>query len=266
MAHRPIGTARRSRTNYTALLRELQGHKTDGPETAAVRSPPPKTPPPAPLPDPGFRHRLLSNEAVRYFYSQTDGVLHDKTCRLARQIPDEKLCWSGSYRPDLVQCPDCRLKAYLRLGARDACRAAAYEPLFEAMGFSEELLRRMYVEQGIRTEIVGPGWLKLWGREDTWLLEPAPDGKALRLMHNNYRAQPDGSRRFAPGFHEQAASVTAQVAVSMITRYSYEKHKANMAVWKAHRAGDTPHKAVRQRPGIWRRLWDRLRALFGKRQ
>lgn len=268
MARRPSHAARRSRADYTALLNELQKRKPADSvsETAASQPPAPKAKPASAPPSISpFRQRLMSDEGILYFYSQAGDVIHDKTCRAARLIPDEALRWSDSYRPDLMQCPDCRLKAYLRLGARDASRTAAYEKLFETMGFSEKLLRRMYVHDGIQTEIIGPDRLKLWGNEDVWLLELLADRKSLRLLHNNYCALPDGGRSFVPGFHEQAAPATAEYAVSVIAGYTYEKHKAAAAKRNVCSGNEASFTPTQQHPNVWLKLWNWLRALFGKR-
>lgn len=129
-----------------------------------------------------YRHRV-----DYYLYAKGDHVIHDKTCPEARKIRDEDLRYSEGYPNHLHPCPHCRTKAYLRLGARDLHNLRGYEALFEEMGISPQLQRRLYVHEGIRTEYLGPGRLKLWGKEDSWILETIPESTRLRLLHNNYR-------------------------------------------------------------------------------
>jgi len=213
----------RERSDYTKLLAELQKQTTAGPweKEAPVKGSEAKSPPVS-----SFRHRLMSDERICYLYAKGGNEIHDKTCPEARNINDSDLCSSGTYLSNMRQCPCCQTKAYLRLGARDFSRFSAYKEIFEQMGISPRLQRRMYVHDGIRTEYLGPGRLKLLGSEDTWILEVISGTGHLRLLHNNYRPLEDGTRQFVPGYHEQLICVSAQYAISVIAGYTYAAHKA----------------------------------------
>lgn len=188
-----------------------------------------------------FRQRIMSDERVRYLYEKGGNVLHDKTCSETRKISDQDLFSSERYLNHMRPCPLCQTKAYLRLGARDFSRFADYEAIFEQMQISPQLQRRMYVHEGMRTEYLGPGRIKLWGSEDTWILESLSGTGSLRLLHNNYRALEDGTRQFTPGYHEQMICASAKYAVSVIAKYTYAKHKAAMEQRQATSAAvDTP--------------------------
>ncbi len=171
----------------------------------------------------------MSDERILYFYSGSGGEVHDKTCPQARDISDQDLRWSNTYLNHLPQCSLCWMKAYLRLGTRDLFRSSNYETLFSEMGMPSQLLRRIYVHEGMQTETIGSGRLKIRCREDTWLLEAVPGTHHLRLFQNNYRANSDGSRTFTPGYHEQAVCACARYAVKVIVGYTYIGHKAALA-------------------------------------
>ncbi len=206
-----------------------------------------------------FRHRLMSDEQICYLYAKGGNEIHDKTCPEVRKISDSDLCSSGKYLSHMRQCPCCQTKACLRLGARDFSRFSAYKEIFEQMGISPRLQRRMYVHDGIRTEYLGPGRLKLRGIEDAWILEMISGAGHLRLLHNNYRPLKDGTRQFVPGYHEQMVCASAKHAISVIAGYTYAAHKT-----AAERRQDTasPVAEIVERPITPPRplnLWERFK-------
>lgn len=212
----------RKKTDYTRLLSELQGQGF------------PPSPKPTPVVTSGpkmtfssYRQRIMSDETVKYLYSQSGGELHDKSCPEALKIPDEELCCSKEYLTELTQCPLCAVKAYVRLGAKDLYNFHRYERLFERMRFDSPLIRQMYVQKGLETS-AGSNGLTIWGKEDSWRLEFWEDSDKTRLMHNNYRPLPDGTRVFTEGYHVQAEWATPQYALTVIAGYTYEGHKAAM--------------------------------------
>lgn len=214
----------RERIDYTQLLAELQAGSAaaDSLVTAPVSTEDHQA-------LSRFRQRLMSDEHILYFYSGSGGEVHDKTCPRTREILDQNLRWSKTYPNHLPQCSLCWMKAYLRLGARDLFRNSDYESLFAEMGMTSKLLRRMYVHKGMQTEIIGSDRLKIRCREDTWLLEAVPGTRYLRLFHNNYQANADGSRTFTSGYHEQAVCACAKYAVKVIAGYTYDGHQAALA-------------------------------------
>lgn len=246
----------RERSDYTQLLSELQTHNAVSPsgETALTKKEKAKPPKIS-----SFRQRLMSDERVLYFYKKSENELHDKTCPEARKISDDDLRWSETYLHHLRQCPLCQTKAYLRLGARDISRLSDYEKLFQQMRISPQLQRRMYVHEGMRTEYLGSGRLKIWGSEDTWLLEEIPGTDRLRLLHNNYRTLADGMRQFVTGYHEQSVCATAKYAVFVIAGYTYAGHKAAMERRQEALASTVETVNTPQTPPRPLNMWERFK-------
>jgi len=212
----------RERKDYAWLLSELQGKENP--------APPPKTPAAELEPKKSFspfRQRIMSDETVKYLYSKEGGMFHDKSCSEARNIPDSELCYSRKYLSNIPQCPLCAVKAYVRLGAKDFYNFPIYERLFLRMKFNPSSLRRMYVQEKMRTSASSNG-LTIWGKEDSWRLEFWDGSNTTRLMHNNYHPLPDGTRVFMPGYHIQAERATPAYALTVIAEYTYEGHKAAM--------------------------------------
>lgn len=222
MGRKPTRGIHRERVDYTDLLAELQSPK---PECPSRKSSPAEKKAALPEISPA-RQKLMSDEHICYLYAKGDTVVHDKTCPEVRKVRDEDLRYSEKYPTHLHPCPHCQTKAYLRLGAKDLYNLRGYEALFEQMGISPQLQRRLYVHEGIQTEYLGPGRLKIWGKEDTWLLEAIPGSTHLRLLHNNYCPVEGGARRFVSGYHEQVVCASAKYAFSVIIGYTYAGHMA----------------------------------------
>ncbi len=239
----------KDRTDYTTLLTELNDNTVTKPVDITT---PPREEPQISL----FRQRLLSDERIKYFYS--DGAkLHDKTCPLARKIADAELRWAEDYPIHLTPCPICEIQAYLRLGARDFSQSADYERIFKEMQLTPKTLRRVYVHEKMNTEIITRNCLKIWCKEDVWLLNTEPKTHLLRLRHNNYHSKPDGSREFYPGFHEQMLCKSATYAFKVIAGYTYDKHKAAVANRQNHATSAEPvQQQTDSNPpmSIWQRL------------
>lgn len=258
MSRKPTRGIYRQRVDYTGLLSELQSQGVEVP----VRKEPPAEEKKALSPEISLaRRRLMSDERIRYLYAKGDHVIHDKTCHEVRKIRDEDLRHAEGYPNHLHPCPHCQTKAYLRLGARDFHNLRGYEALFTQMGISPQLQRRLYVHEGIQTEYLGPGRLKIWGKEDTWILEAIPESTRLRLLHNNYCPLEDGTRRLVSGYHEQAVYASAKYAFSVVIKYTYSAHIA--AAERRQEAAGAP-KEPPCPPRVWERfkLW--LKGLFQK--
>ena len=49
-----------------------------------------------------FRNRIMSDETVKYIYSEKESILHDKHCLYAKEIPDSDLFYEKQYLPCLL--------------------------------------------------------------------------------------------------------------------------------------------------------------------
>lgn len=216
-----------------------------------------------------FRQRVMSDETVKYLYSKSGGCLHDKSCPVARDIPDGELYCSKDYLPNIPQCPICAAKAYVRLGAKDFYNYSLYEKLFQRMQFTPALLRRMYVDEKMQTKASVNG-LTIWGKEDTWRLEFRDGSDTMRLMHNNYHPLSDGTRIFTRGYHRQVRKATAYYALTVISGYTYAGHKEAMirrekaAQEPVYQGPISPKKSPARKitvAGIWEKavwVWEKV--------
>lgn len=147
------------------------------------------------------RQQILSNENIRYFWSEDENVIHYKTCHCARCIPDEKLKYSNTYNSSMDQCPECAIKSYVMAYARDFEQYKRYEQDYRDMGISHKLLRKMYVDYHITTRRAIDG-IYLINDGEWWKITKDTEKGYLRLFHNNYYIK-QGERIRCEGFHEQ---------------------------------------------------------------
>lgn len=213
-------------SDFSDLLSELQGNRNsdmmiDG--TAAIAIPSPVLAFPV-RKESEERHRLMSNQKVKYFYSKQGRVIHDKCCDGAKCISDEELQWSENYLPSLSICPDCMIKAYILEGAKDPKEFDKYQDFFEKSQMSDEQIRNVYIDNGMKTRI-SPGIMTIWHKEDTWRIKCLPKKGHVQLYHNNYVVRKKGVREFTQGFHIQSsicADTDIAYALSIIKNYEYK--------------------------------------------
>ena len=54
-----------------------------------------------------FRNRIMSDETVKYIYSEKESILHDKHCLYAKEIPDSDLFYEKHYETVSKVCIAC---------------------------------------------------------------------------------------------------------------------------------------------------------------
>lgn len=90
-------------SDFTDLLDELQGKKenTEIVDGALALDASSSTEPVCAYEESEERHRIMSNQKIKYLYSKKDGIIHDKHCNNAKDILDKDLLWAGEYLPKL---------------------------------------------------------------------------------------------------------------------------------------------------------------------
>ncbi len=248
----------RSHVDYSGLLEELQKkavEQTPPEEAAGLETAKPETENREKQEMPGglemaaapspFRQRILSSEQVRFLYAKSCNCIHDKSCILARQIPDSELLYSMEYLPGMYQCPECAEKSYIRAGAKDMENYEAYRKLFERMQLSKRLLRHIYIQCGMKTK-VSVNVLTVWSGEDTWKVTALDSKGTVQLLHNNYHVTKDGIRKFDAGFHIQSESTqqtNIEFAIKVMETYSFDAHQAARAAKLAGQGDAVVQKA-----------------------
>ena len=170
------------------------------------------------------RHRIMSNQKIKYLYSRKDGIIHDKHCDNVKNILDEDLLWTEEYLPNLKPCPECMIQAYVSAGAKDSKEMETYLSFFEKTKMTIDQIRNVYVENGMKTRI-SIDTMTVWHKEDTWRIKNLPKKGHVQLYHNNYAVRKKGVREFTQGFHIQSpvcADTDIRYALSIIKNYEYK--------------------------------------------
>lgn len=170
------------------------------------------------------RHRIMSNEKIKFLYSNKLGVIHEKHCICAKHIPDEELEYCQEYQTDLKPCPECMIQAYIISGAKDPKEIDWYLRFFEKVGITEERAKNIFIDNKMNTRI-SPDIMTIWHKEDTWRIKALPKKGRVQVFHNNYKVKAKGERSFTQGFHLQSpacADTNIDYALSVIKNYKYK--------------------------------------------
>lgn len=190
------------------------------------------------------RARILSDPKIKYLYSDKDHILHDKSCADAKNIPDEELTGLTEFKTDMKLCCNCAEKAIVRNGAADMKQYGEYNLFFIKAHLRNRLVRKLYIDQGAKTELVGKV-MNIAVHEDKWKLVLQEDG-GVKLLHNNYRRNRDGSRSMGSGYHEQwiGRLITGEMALEYICAYSWEKHYEQFAKEREQKESTSENETV----------------------
>lgn len=268
--------------DFSDLLNELQGNHeeaADGISAAGCDAGMPVLTCPVPE-ESEDRHRIMSDQKIRYLYSRQEGVIHDKHCERAKEIRDEDLEWSEKYRTNWKPCPKCEIQAYIAAGAKDPKEIERYCQFFERTGMTRKQIRNMYIDRGVETRIY-PDAMTMWYKEDTWRIKALPKKGHVQLYHNNYVIRKKGIREFTQGFHIQSVScedTNIGYALGIIKNYEYKPEEYALHIRSANPAEKSKGKKVQpvmsleemlgnrmEPPATWKKIRDFFRSLFKKK-
>lgn len=119
------------------------------------------------------RHRIMSDEKIKFLYSKKLGVIHDKHFICAKHIPDDELEYSEDYQMNLKPCPECMLQAYIISGAKDPKEIERYLKFFEKTGFTEECVKNIFIDNKMKTRISSDA-MTIWHKDDTLRIKALP--------------------------------------------------------------------------------------------
>lgn len=227
-------------SDFTDLLNELQGknENTEMIDGALLLDAPSSMEPVCAYEESEERHRIMSDQRIKYLYSKKDGIIHDKHCDNAKDILDEDLLWSEEYLPKLKPCPDCMIHAYVIAGAKDPKEIETYLDFFERTKMTTEQIRNIYVENGMKTRI-SIDTMTVWHKEDTWRIKSLPKKGHVQLYHNNYAVRANGVREFTQGFHIQSlmcADTDIRYVLNIIKKYEYKPEEYALHNGKLNKA------------------------------
>lgn len=167
------------------------------------------------------RHRKMSNPQIRY--AICNNTIHDKQCPIIKGVSSEFIRMQHDYSARYKQCPTCACRAYIHYGAEDIDNYKKYLELFATYNMTPSNLRRFYMNRNCKTKL-DSNILTVRKRDDTWKIIPLETKGMVRLLHNNYKTNPDGTREFIDGYHIQKDNINIKSAIDILAMYKYEKN------------------------------------------
>lgn len=173
------------------------------------------------------RQSALDNSKNIYYYSKSGGYVHDKSCALIKQIPDETFAGSEDLPEGMEYCPKCCRFIFLRVGCRPNTREIPIcNRIFTGQNVHTGQLKKFVVQKGIRFHAADFNEMTITCGEDTWIIKGISQGR-IELWHNNYVKTASGERYITSGFHNQGLDgMTMLQMLNYVSGYSWEKHLA----------------------------------------
>ena len=174
------------------------------------------------------RHRIMSDEKIKFIWSKDSDVIHDKNCEHARKIGLKNLCASETYLPKKRQCPFCREMAYIRASGEYADRYM-YLRFFKRANIDEDMMRRLLIDNDVETQIFNNVLtVKLNG--DTWKIKALDDEKySVELLCNNFEVR-NGIRTVYEGFHRVKTGISIEEALDIMETYNWQEHSTALSL------------------------------------
>lgn len=214
------------RVDYTALLEELKAGTNS--EPAALQSTEIE-PLPAPVQVVSAARRrrdsLMSNPNMRYAFSNTMRVLHDRDCDEVKRIHDKNFSMLERFPETMPCCTICQRKALLRAAiGDDGKHIQAYLNIFDSLCASTEDLHTLIIKNHAKIHSVTVNSVQIKVRDDTWML--LREGGKTFLFHNNYQLYGDYRRFFQNQFHLQKGGGlrSFHTYLNIMCLYSWEEH------------------------------------------
>lgn len=166
---------------------------------------------------------LASMQCIKYIYSKSTRIMHDKTCDCVEMISSSNV---GTAKRFYVgeryrYCKRCYQKAVYRSGIIDIGNYEIYRKFFNKHHVPIELLYELFVECDAKC-VIEKDFIRIRCSEDTWRISLKAQNKDILLYHNNYQRNFFGERIMTKGFHRQNINNNTLVGVlEYIVKYDY---------------------------------------------
>jgi len=170
------------------------------------------------------RQDKLSNQAMKYAYSNFNHIYHDRECGAVKNISDNEFEMTKEFSDNYKWCKNCYRLAIIRYGIdKDGKLFDQYVKYFKLVRASTELLHFLIVENNAKLWIVSSNIMEFKVNEDRWRVSKR-DGR-LTLLHNNYHINNSGKRVFEKSFHIQFENAKGfRSCVNQMVSYSWDGH------------------------------------------
>lgn len=171
------------------------------------------------------RQSLLDNPKMNYFYDSSSGVVHDKECRMVKEISAAQFCASEEIPEGMQLCPKCmRIACFRKACAPNTKQIPVCSRIFKNNHVHNDKIRHFVMDAGLKLHATSLDALIVEGAQDTWIIK-GKDEYSLQLWHNNYIKINETERYITEGFHNQGLNGKTMVQMlRYIEGYTWEKH------------------------------------------
>lgn len=171
------------------------------------------------------RQSKLDSVKMQYAFSVTEKILHDRSCKLVWNIPDEEFQMCTNFTIDMKLCPECQRMSVIRAGlGDDGNKIKAYNWFFNQVKATSKDLYDLIIENQAKIKWIDQKNMQIHVHEDTWIVQY--ENGEIRLLHNNYSVIDGAQRFFEKGFHRQHLYDRPNfryISILMIN-YTWDKH------------------------------------------
>ena len=220
------------------------------------------------------RASAMDNRKLCYVFDANDSLVHDKSCRLVKDISNEAFRAAETIPEGRVLCKACRRRVYVRQACGDDFKNYEIYNRFLTKGaMSQTALERFVGDYAGRMFMEAANLMRVRCGQDTWKIEIQEKGQIV-LYHNNYVMINDEERYITDGFHLQnITAIKLDYLFNYIEKYTWQGHlEAKRLAQLEMETMDVAKEAVSQPPvaeseisqnQTRERWWKRLIKWFG---
>lgn len=149
-----------------------------------------------------IRVRKLNDARFKYAYHTEKKVLHDRKCKLVKEIPDEYFEMCVDNDEGMKICRLCKMQVMLRQSVDKQSDVELLEKFFKRAYAGKKDVIRLLSAENAKIRYVTFHTIEIKVRDDKWLITINRKTGKLDLRHNNYSIR-NGERIIEEGFHEQ---------------------------------------------------------------
>lgn len=172
------------------------------------------------------RMDLLSNQSMKYAYSKSECIYHDRSCGKVHGIPNSQFEMTKQFSDSYIWCSACYRAAVIRCGIQnDGKLFEHYIRFFKSVRADTQLLHFLIVEHHAQLWIISDSVMEFKVKEDYWRVSQREGN--LVLLHNDYRIDHRGNRVLEKSFHIQFENAKSfRSCVNYMLQYSWAAHVA----------------------------------------
>lgn len=171
-----------------------------------------------------FREDKLSNQSLKYVYSNITDIYHDRCCGKVKLLSNKEFEMTKEFSDNYNWCVDCYRFAVIRCGIQnDFSDFNKYVSYFKLVKANTDLLHLLIVENNAKISLVSDSVMEFEVKDDRWRVSKR--NGILTLMHNNYFIDKSSRRVLENSFHIQMEKLeNFKSCVTHMLNYSWDNH------------------------------------------